>query len=91
MARLSARPRELLEVGTIDWGTWFPLLEASDYTIAREVLLRGVAALYFIAFLAAFYQFPALLGELGLSPAPAFIERTNSRDAPSLFRWRSTP
>lgn len=76
------------EVSTIDW---LPLLEASDYTIAREVLLRGVAALYFIAFLAAFNQFPALLGERGLSPAPEFIERTSARTSPSLFRWKYTP
>lgn len=75
----------------MDWNTWFPLLEATDYTIAREVLLRGVAAVYFIAFLAAFNQFPALLGDRGLSPAKAFIERTDARDAPSLFRWRRMP
>ena len=81
----------LLEVVPIDWGTWLPLLEATDYTIAAEVLLRGVAALYFVAFLGAFNQFPALLGERGLSPAPEFIERTSASDAPSLFRWRFTP
>lgn len=76
---------------TIDWNTWLPLLEASDYTIAREVLLRGVAALYFTAFLGAFNQFPALLGQRGLSPAPEFIKRTSSRTSPSLFRWWFTP
>ncbi|WP_022870132.1 lipase maturation factor family protein [Yaniella halotolerans] len=75
----------------MDFTAWLPLLEASDYTIAREVLLRGVAALYFVAFLGAFNQFPALLGERGLSPAPEFIERTSARSKPSLFRWRITP
>lgn len=75
----------------MEWSSWLPLLEATDYTIAREVLLRGVAAVYFIAFLAAFNQFPALLGDRGLSPAKAFIERTDARDAPSLFRWRQLP
>ena len=74
----------------MDWSTWLPLLEATDYTIAREVLLRGVAALYFVAFLAAFNQFPALLGERGLSPAPEYIARTSARKRPSLFRWRFT-
>ena len=75
----------------MDWSTWLPLLEVTDYKIAREVLLRGVAALYFVAFLGAFNQFPALLGERGLSPAPEHIERTSARDQPSLFRWRFTP
>lgn len=75
----------------MDWTTWLPLLDAHDYTIAREVLLRGVAALYVCAFLSTFHQFPALLGERGLLPAPDFIARTSSRSAPSLFRWRLTP
>lgn len=75
----------------MDWHTWLPLLEATDYTIAREVLLRGVAAVYFIAFLGAWNQFPALLGEHGLNPARAYIDRTDARDKPSLFRWRFTP
>src|SRR5690625_1581894 len=75
----------------MDWSTWLPFLEATDYTIAREVLLRGVATVYFIAFLAAFNQFPALLGDRGLAPASDFIERTSSSHLPSLFRWRYTP
>ncbi|GAA4114031.1 lipase maturation factor family protein [Enteractinococcus coprophilus] len=75
----------------MDWNTWLPLLEATDYTIAREVLLRGVAAIYCTAFLVAFNQFPALLGENGLTPAPEYIARTSSREKPSLFRWRFTP
>lgn len=75
----------------MDWSTWLPLLEAADYTIAREVLMHGIAAVYGVAFLAALNQFPALLGERGLSPAPEYIERTSARDRPSLFRWRFTP
>src|SRR5699024_7522855 len=53
--------------------------------------MRGIAAVYGVAFLAALNQFPALLGERGLSPAPEYIERTSARDRPSLFRWRFTP
>src|SRR5699024_6225597 len=75
----------------MDFSAWLPLLEATDYTIAREALLRGVATLYFVAFLGAFNQFPALLAERGLSPAPEFIERTSARNGPSLYRWRFTP
>src|SRR5699024_337171 len=78
------------EVRRIDWNSLLPLLEASDYTIAREVILRGVAALYFIAFLSSFYQFPALLGDNGLSPAPQFRERLRRLRAPSLVSRRPT-
>ncbi|MGO2862576.1 MAG: lipase maturation factor family protein [Brevibacterium sp.] len=63
------------------------LLSAEDYTIAREVLQRGFGLLFLIAFLSAFNQFPALLGEHGLTPAPRFIARTTAAQAPSLFRW----
>lgn len=64
------------------------VLAASDYTIAREVLQRGFAALFLVAFLSAWNQFPALLGEGGLTPAPRFIALTSGDQAPSLFRWR---
>ncbi|WP_246490567.1 hypothetical protein [Brevibacterium oceani] len=64
------------------------LLTASDYTISREIIQRGFGALFFIAFLSAFNQFPALLGERGLTPAPRFIALTTAAQAPSLFRWR---
>ncbi|MDN6746627.1 MAG: lipase maturation factor family protein [Brevibacterium sp.] len=64
------------------------LLTAEDYTIAREVLQRGFAALFFIAFLSAWNQFPALLGEHGLTPAPRFIKLTTAAQAPTLFRWK---
>ena len=63
-------------------------LSAGDYTIAREVIQRGFALLFFIAFLSAWNQFPALLGEHGLTPAPRFIAATTSAQAPSLFRWK---
>ncbi|MGO1543767.1 MAG: lipase maturation factor family protein [Gulosibacter sp.] len=75
----------------MDWMSWFSFLDAHDYTIAREVILRGVAAIYFLAFLSTFRQFPALLGERGLLPAKRFIERTSGKDILTLFRWRLTP
>ena len=49
---------------------------------------RGLAAMYFIAFLSSFNQFPTLLGERGLLPAPEFLRHVTFRDAPSLFHWR---
>jgi hypothetical protein len=41
----------------VDWAAWF---DAPDYEFARQVLQRGVAALYFVAFLSSLNQFPAL-------------------------------
>ncbi|WP_426302821.1 lipase maturation factor family protein [Arthrobacter sp. R-11] len=69
----------------MDW-VWF--LEAPDYGFARQVLQRGTAALFFIAFLSSFNQFPALLGEHGLLPVPRYVERSGNYGRPSLFRWR---
>ena len=66
----------------MDW------LAASDYWFAREVLQRGTAAIYLIAFVSAVNQFPALLGEHGLLPAPDFLRLTYARHQPTLFRWR---
>ncbi|MDQ1607679.1 MAG: hypothetical protein QOE16_411, partial [Microbacteriaceae bacterium] len=64
---------------------WF---QADDYELARQVLQRGTAAIYLIAFLSAVAQFPALLGEHGLLPAPRFLTTTYARRQPTLFRWR---
>lgn len=60
-------------------------LVASDYEGARWVLQRGLALVYFVAFLNARNQFPALLGERGLLPVPDFLAR--HRVGPSLFRF----
>ena len=75
----------------MDVSGWIAVVDAGDFSIAREIIMRGVAALFFLAFLSGYFQFPALLGEHGLSPAPAFIRRTSWRQGPSLFRWRFTP
>ena len=56
--------------------------------LARLLFTRGLAAIYLIAFTSALNQFPALLGERGLLPAPDFLKRVRFRDAPSLFHWR---
>ncbi|HKP06805.1 MAG TPA: lipase maturation factor family protein [Microbacterium sp.] len=66
---------------------------AVDFGFAREVLQRGVAALFVIAFVSSLNQFRPLLGEHGLLPAPELLEwvRTSKRGArmlrPTLFRW----
>lgn len=46
---------------------------AVDFGFAREVLQRGIAALYLIAFVSTRNQFRALLGEHGLLPAPELL------------------
>ncbi|MFB7249318.1 lipase maturation factor family protein [Microbacterium sp. NPDC056234] len=47
---------------------------AVDFFIAREVLQRGIAALYLVAFVSSLNQFRPLLGERGLLPAPQLLE-----------------
>jgi hypothetical protein len=66
---------------------------AVDFALAREVLQRGIAALFLIAFVSTLNQFRPLLGERGLLPAPELLEwATSSTRAakmlrPTLFRW----
>ena len=67
-----------------------PDLVAPEYTLARLVIERGLAAIYLIAFVVALRQFPALCGERGLEPAPSFLARARFLDAPSLFHWGYT-
>jgi hypothetical protein len=66
----------------MDW------LGTTDYVFAREVVQRGVAAIFLIAFLSAADQFPALLGEHGLLPVPRFLQYSYARRQPTIFRWR---
>ncbi|MGC5222458.1 lipase maturation factor family protein [Micromonospora sp. DT81.3] len=70
---------------------------AVDFGFAREVLQRGIAALYLVALISTFNQFPALLGGKGLLPAPDLLEwaRSSKRAAkllhPTIFlRWAYT-
>jgi len=65
---------------------------AVDFGFAREVLQRGIAALYLVAFVSTLNQFRPLLGERGLLPAPALLDWASSSKArgrmlrPTLFR-----
>jgi hypothetical protein len=58
---------------------------AGTFVASRWVFQRGLAAIYFVAFLSAWNQFPALLGERGLLPVPRFVAEVPFRSAPSLF------
>ena len=66
----------------MDW------LQAPDFWLSRLIIERGIAIAYLVAFLNAFNQFPALLGEHGLEPAPTFLRRVSFRREPSIFHWR---
>ncbi|MDR7113542.1 hypothetical protein J2X03_003441 [Microbacterium trichothecenolyticum] len=65
---------------------------AVDFEFARQVLQRGVAALFVVAFISSLNQFRPLLGEHGLLPAPDLLEwvRTSKRGQrmlrPTVFR-----
>lgn len=65
---------------------------AVDFEFARQVLQRGIAALFVVAFVSTLNQFRPLLGERGLLPAPELLEwaRSSTRARgflrPTLFR-----
>ncbi|MGB4776992.1 lipase maturation factor family protein, partial [Microbacterium sp.] len=66
---------------------------AVDFEFARQVLQRGIAALFLIGFVSSLNQFRPLLGEHGLLPAPDLLAWASSSPArakllrPTLFRW----
>ncbi|UXA07519.1 lipase maturation factor family protein [Mycobacterium sp. SMC-2] len=64
---------------------WF---SAPEYWLGREVLERGVAVVYLLAFVAAAAQFRALIGENGMQPVPRFLARQSFWRTPSLFHLR---
>jgi hypothetical protein len=64
---------------------WFGAPELEQ---ARWLLQRGLALVYVLAFINIVDQWRGLLGERGLLPVPAFVDRIPFRTAPSLFHWR---
>ena len=66
------------------------LFSAEGYEFARQVLQRGIAAIFLLGFLNAVFQFPALLGDNGLLPAPQYLARIKGRGIPTLFHWHYT-
>src|SRR5262245_39695008 len=55
------------------------------YRLTRLVFQRGLALVYFLAFVVAVNQFVPLLGEKGILPVPLFVTRVPFTAAPSLF------
>ena len=66
----------------MDW------LQAPDYWLGRWLFERFLAAIYLVAFVCAADQFPALLGEHGLLPAPRLLAVARFRELPSVFHLR---
>lgn len=64
------------------------LFSAPHYYLARMAFERSLGAIYFVAFLSAFNQFTALLGEKGLLPAPDYLKLTTFKTSPGLFHWK---
>lgn len=68
----------------MDWaGEYFGSIQSVSW-----LFQRCLAALYLVAFVSAFKQFPALLGERGLLPAPEYLSKVSFQDAPSIFHFR---
>jgi len=63
-------------------------LSAPHYHLARLIFERSLGGIYFIAFLSAFNQFPALLGTKGLLPVPEYLKNVSFYESPSLFHWK---
>ena len=63
-------------------------LLAPDMVFVRSLFTRSLAVLYFIAFLNAFNQFPALLGEGGLLPVKNWTRMLSWKQSPSIFFWK---
>jgi hypothetical protein len=61
---------------------------APHYIYARITYDVALAILYFVAFLSAFNQFPALLGTHGLLPVEEFLTRRSFKSAPSFFHYK---
>lgn len=61
---------------------------APDMLFTRSLFTKSLAGIYFIAFLNAYHQFPALLGERGLLPVTNFLRLSSFKSSPSLFFWR---
>lgn len=62
-------------------------LYGHDYSIARLIIQRAMAAVYLIGFWVAIDQFPALLGENGLLPVPRLLKNLSFNQAPSIFQF----
>ena len=64
------------EEATVDFPSF-----AETFVVTKHVMLRLLGAVYFFAFLGAYLQNGALLGERGLMPAKPHLERLQKQNA----------
>jgi hypothetical protein len=67
----------------------FPSFVNPNWALTRSWLQRLLAFMYLNAFLIAFNQAPALIGEHGLLPMRLYLEQARFTDAPGLFFFHS--
>src|SRR5918996_6253416 len=82
---MGCRVRGTRRAGTTRRVISFDWLSGPDYAMARLVIERGLALIYLLAFVAAARDGPALIGERGLLPVPAYLAFLPFRRAPSIF------
>ncbi len=63
------------------------LPEFGSYWLVRVLFQRGLAVIYFVAFLVAANQFRPLAGEDGLLPIEQYVNRRSFWERPSLFYY----
>ena len=59
--------------------------ETETFHIARNLLVRSISAIYFIAFLVAHNQNKYLIGSKGLLPGHAFLKRIRDPSIPNIY------
>ena len=59
-----------------------------DFWLTRFVFMRGIGAIYFVAFLSLFHQLKPLIGKDGLLPAHLYIKQVTRIGIWKAF-WRS--
>ncbi len=62
------------------------------FEITRFIFMRAICAIYFVAFLSLYFQMKPLIGQNGLMPAKAFLERTQASfwQLPTLFHFNAS-
>lgn len=69
---------------------WGETIGASRYEATARLFLRGLAAVYFVAFLSLIPQLPGLAGPQGLLPAVSYLERLRAHDGPVAYWFAPT-
>src|SRR2546421_13115773 len=71
---------------TEPWATRPADAPAPAYLLSRWLFLRLLGAVYLVAFVSLAVQVPGLLGEHGILPAGAFLERVHAQYGGAAYR-----